>query len=879
MRPNADLIQALRVPLALNLQAARTFLAQNQLRLAAMVDMEARHDLAPATARIGWRQPRNPAGALLLVLGLVASGGLVIALLVTGAGEVAMLGLLVLLAVAGAFLILGLMSGYLRLSERVAEAEMVKTIADGLDHGIKIVNQQGVVLYRNRALQRLTGRRAGRHATLEELFAGEPDSAQAFFRLNRAAERGEARDEEFYVPSRPGGGRGGRWLRVGVRPFLTPARTGADGQRLTLWQVVDITRDRAREIETVSGLESTLAFYDSLPQGLFAVAPDGRVAHVNATLSQWLRLRTEPGRTLTLLDIVPPDGADLIRAVARSAQGRTTRLELDLLREDGRTFPAQLVCRSHGPRGIISVLVLDRSEEPTRAEAHAHTEMRLTRVFQSAPFGIATADATGRIVTANAAFMRMFAVEGRGVPTTVAGLVPDGEEQAGSELAKALERAVSGRTGGAPIEVFFGSQRELARRVYVNALGAGPRTREGAVLYAIDATEQKALELKFAQSHKMEAVGKLAGGVAHDFNNVLTAIIGFSDLLLQTHRQTDPAYRDIMNIKSSANRAASLVRQLLAFSRRQTLQPEVLDLSEILTDLAPLLNRTLSEKIELKIVSGRDLWHVKADRSQFDNVIINLAVNARDAMPNGGCLTIRTRNISERDSLKAVGLGVTAGEYVLIEVEDTGVGMTPEVMAKIFEPFFSTKEVGKGTGLGLSTAYGIVKQTGGYIFADSEVGKGTSFAVYLPRHIVEHEEEIAQPREKKKEASRDLTGSGRVLLVEDEDVVRQVAARALARQGYEVLEAGTGVEAMEVMAREKGRVDIVVSDVIMPEMDGPTLLKELRKTNPGLKFIFVSGYPDDAFKKSLDENEAYSFLPKPFTLPQLAAKVKEQLTE
>jgi two-component system cell cycle sensor histidine kinase/response regulator CckA len=880
MRPNAGFIQALRVPLALNLQALRTFLAQNQLRLPAMIDIEARHDLAAAAARLGWRRPQKPAGSILLLLGLIAIGGLVlVAVLASGLGEAIMLALLSLLAVAGAFLILGLLSGYLRLSERVAEAEMVKTVADGLDHGLKIVNQQGVVLYRNRALQRLTGRRAGRHATLEELFAGEPDSAQAFFRLNRAAERAEVRDEEFYVRSRPGGGHAGRWLRVGVRPFLTAARAGLEGQRLTLWQVADVTRERMREIETVSGLESTLGFYDSLPQGLFAVAPDGRVAHVNATLSQWLRLRTEPGRTLTLLDIVPADGADLIRAVARSAQGRTTRLELDLLREDGRTFPAQLVCRGHGPKGIISVLVLDRSEEPTRAEAHAHTEVRLTRVFQSAPFGIATADANGRIVTANAAFMRMFAVEGRGVPTTVAGLVPDGEEQAASELAKALERAIAGRTGGAPIEVFFGLQRELARRVYVNALGVGPRAREGAVLYAIDATEQKALEQKFAQSHKMEAVGKLAGGVAHDFNNVLTAIIGFSDLLLQTHRQTDPAYRDIMNIKSSANRAASLVRQLLAFSRRQTLQPEVLDLSEILTDLAPLLNRTLSEKIELKIVSGRDLWHVKADRSQFDNVIINLAVNARDAMPNGGCLTIRTRNISERDSLKAVGLGVAAGEYVLIEVEDTGVGMTPEVMGKIFEPFFSTKEVGKGTGLGLSTAYGIVKQTGGYIFADSEVGKGTSFAVYLPRHIVEHEEEIAQPREKKKEASRDLTGSGRVLLVEDEDVVRQVAARALARQGYEVLEAGTGVEALEVMAREKGRVDIVVSDVIMPEMDGPTLLKELRKTNPGLKFIFVSGYPDDAFKKSLDENEAYTFLPKPFTLPQLAAKVKEQLSE
>jgi two-component system cell cycle sensor histidine kinase/response regulator CckA len=375
----------------------------------------------------------------------------------------------------------------------------------------------------------------------------------------------------------------------------------------------------------------------------------------------------------------------------------------------------------------------------------------------------------------------------------------------------------------------------------------------------------------------MEAVGKLAGGVAHDFNNVLTAIIGFSDLLLQTHRQTDPSYRDIMNIKSSANRAAGLVRQLLAFSRRQTLQPEVLELGEALTDLAPLVNRSLGETIELKILPGRDLWYIKADKTQLTQVIINLAVNAKDAMPDGGCLTIRTRNISERESIKLATTGMAAGEYVLIEVEDTGVGIEADVMAKIFEPFFTTKDVGKGTGLGLSTVYGIVKQTGGYIFADSEVGQGTSFRVYLPRHIVSEEEVAAQRAEKKKEGTRDLTGSGRVLLVEDEDVVRNFAARALARQGYEVLEAGTGVEALEVMERERGKVDIVVSDVIMPEMDGPTLLKELRKTNPGLKFIFVSGYPDDAFKKNLDENEAYSFLPKPFTLSQLAARVKEQL--
>jgi two-component system cell cycle sensor histidine kinase/response regulator CckA len=463
------------------------------------------------------------------------------------------------------------------------------------------------------------------------------------------------------------------------------------------------------------------------------------------------------------------------------------------------------------------------------------------------------------------------------VPGTVAALLPETEAEAAGQLARALERAISGRAGAAPIEVTFGAQRELARRIYVTPLKGAPRGRDGAVLYVIDATEQKALEQKFAQSHKMEAVGQLAGGVAHDFNNVLTAIIGFSDLLLLKQRPTDAAYRDIMNIKQSALRAAGLVHQLLAFSRRQTLQAEVLELGETLTDLAALLNRALGEKIDLKILSGRDLWYVKADKTQFVQVIINLAVNAKDAMPKGGCLSIRTRNVSERESLKLAGLSVAAGEYVLIEVEDTGAGIPADVIGKIFEPFFTTKDVGKGTGLGLSTVYGIVKQTGGYVYADSEEGKGTTFRVYLPRHIVEREEDLPQRAEKKKEITRDLTGTGRVLLVEDEDAVRNFAVRALSRQGYEVLEAGSGVEALEIMAREKGRVDIVVSDVIMPEMDGPTLLKELRKTNPGLKFIFVSGYPDDAFKKSLDEDEEYAFLPKPFTLPQLAAKVKEEL--
>jgi hypothetical protein len=244
--------------------------------------------------------------------------------------------------------------------------------------------------------------------------------------------------------------------------------------------------------------------------------------------------------------------------------------------------------------------------------------------------------------------------------------------------------------------------------------------------------------VQLVQSQKMQAVGQLAGGMAHDFNNVLTAIIGFSDLLLARHRPTDPAFADIMNIKQNANRAANLVRQLLAFSRRQTLRPEVLSLTDILSDLGQLLGRLLGEKVELKVIHGRDLWLVKVDVNQFEQVIINLAVNGRDAMPDGGVLTVRTANVSWEDSKKVRSrIDMPPGEYVLCEVEDTGTGMSPEVIAKMYEPFFSTKDVGKGTGLGLSTVYGIVSQTGGYIFCDSEVGKGTRFCIYLPRHAEE----------------------------------------------------------------------------------------------------------------------------------------------
>src|ERR1044072_7919078 len=376
----------------------------------------------------------------------------------------------------------------------------------------------------------------------------------------------------------------------------------------------------------------------------------------------------------------------------------------------------------------------------------------------------------------------------------------------------------------------------------------------------------------------MDMVGQLAGGIAHDFNNVLSAIMMATDFLLNAHKPTDPSFGDIMQIKQNANRAASLVRHLLAFSRRQPLRPQVLDFGETLSDLTILLRRLLGEKVTLEMVHGRDLWHVKADVSQLEQVVVNLAVNARDAMPKGGKLTVRTANVTAEECKAFSYKPLPAADYVTVEVKDTGTGIPREIGDKIFEPFFTTKETGKGTGLGLSTVCGIVKQTNGYIFVDSMVGEGTTFRIFLPRHIPVAGE-VAEPAQADKaaqtKAATDLTGRGTILLVEDEEGLRGLNARGLTSRGYTVLEAGNGVEAIEVIESHKGEVDLVVSDVVMPEMDGPTLATKLRTRNPNLKIIFVSGYAEDAFEKNLPDDVKFNFLPKPFTLKQLVAAVKD----
>ena len=405
-------------------------------------------------------------------------------------------------------------------------------------------------------------------------------------------------------------------------------------------------------------------------------------------------------------------------------------------------------------------------------------------------------------------------------------------------------------------------------------------------LFLNDVTEQKNLEMRFAHSQKMQAVGQLAGGVAHDFNNLLTAMIGFCDLLLMRHPAGDPSFADIMQIKQNANRAANLVRQLLAFSRRQTLQPKRINLTDLLAELSDLIRRLIGENIELNITHQRDVWPVKVDQGQLEQVIINLAVNARDAMKErGGRLKVETKNITvdSRDSLDAdlrippQEDTITPGDYVVITISDTGTGIPEEVIGSIFEPFFSTKEVGSGTGLGLATVYGIIKQTGGYIYLKTKANQGTSFSVFIPRMMNENEKETATVKDSV--MPQDLTGAATILLVEDETPVRLFAARALQNKGYDVLEADCGESGLEVYAEHKDKIEVIISDVVMPGINGPTMIETLDENHAdkmkNVEVIFISGYAEDAFVDGYDGNRNFNFLAKPFTLKQLAAKIKD----
>ncbi len=501
------------------------------------------------------------------------------------------------------------------------------------------------------------------------------------------------------------------------------------------------------------------------------------------------------------------------------------------------------------------------------------SDVRIPRFIQDAPVGVALVGEDGVIAEWNAAFASLIGSEAKKLKDKlVFDLLRD---QTAQETRARLTSLAVGEVSRAPVDVRFKAGNERTAQLFASRLnneGGGPAY----AVYLIDTTGQTALETQFAQSQKMQAVGQLAGGIAHDFNNLLTVINGYAELLLQRHQPGDPSFADLNDIRNTGLRAASLVRQLLAFSRRQTLEPEVVNLTDLVADWSVTLRRLIGDRVKLKVEHGRDLWPVFADPTQVGNALMNLSVNARDAMPNGGTLTIRSANVAIGETMSFGQVLMPSGDYVTLEVEDTGLGIAKEHLGKIFEPFFTTKEKGHGTGLGLASVYGIVKQTGGYIFPESEVGKGTTFRIYLPRHVPAA---AAAPEPEKAPAARDLTGVGTILLVEDEDAVRDFAVRALTMRGYKVLDACGGEEALELVSEHDGPIDLLISDVVMPGMEGPELVNEMRKRMPELRVIFISGYAEESFRNAPDRPEDCLFLPKPFSLKQLTSKVKEVLGE
>jgi two-component system cell cycle sensor histidine kinase/response regulator CckA len=812
---------------------------------------------------------RRDAAAILLgwagAAGLPALGAAAGAALATALDPLAMAGLAGLGAVAGAALGHAARLAWRRRAP--VDGERVLRLLEGADTRARVVlDPAGRVLWSNAAFRALFGerseaalgwivRRPGIDEPLRDaLLHAWEDARGGGTRRLPVILSGEREDPRHWDISVEG---------FGGRPGFTA------------WEVDDVSAQRRMERVLAEERAKAVDFLERAPVGFYAVDGEGRFLYTNATLANWIGA-DDGARPRLLHDVLadrPPPGTPAHDPIGGGfhAMGETA-----LRGRQGRRIPVFItqvpVVAADGSVSIRAV-VRDLGPERDMAAALARTEQGFARLFEEAPVAIARLDGAARIDACNAAFCRLSGLS-RGAARGRA-LVDFLHPEERDEVAARLGRILRGEdpTGGMEARFVAGGGREASVSLYAARVDQGQSGSAELVLHFLDVSDRKRLEVQFAQSQKMQAVGQLAGGVAHDFNNLLTAMIGFCDLLLLRHRPGDASFADIMQIKQNANRAANLVRQLLAFSRQQTLKPTVIDITDPLSELMHLLRRLIGENITLQMNHARDLHLVRVDQGQFEQVIINLAVNARDAMPGGGRLTIRTANVAlERPEQRGVET-VPVGDYVLIEVADTGIGIPPENLGRIFEPFFSTKEVGSGTGLGLSTVYGIVKQTGGFVSVESAPGKGTAFRILLPRW----KGELPKPAEAVVEARRpDTTGAGTVMLVEDEDAVRLFSARALRNKGYKVIEAKSGDEALELLAGNP-TVDLLVTDVVMPQMDGTELIKRVREQRPAMRVICISGYAEETFRKRLDSAADVHFLPKPFTLEQLAGKVKQAI--
>ncbi len=651
-----------------------------------------------------------------------------------------------------------------------------------------------------------------------------------------------------------------------MRTFKISVYPLEDGQ---LWQFVDLD-----ELEQFMGA-STL---EQAPIGLFSVNTNGEILQINDTLLGWIGLKK--GEPITHMhEFIENPGALLD---APKKHGQILRADSRILTKKGVVSPVVmsgkwLETENNDIYASIALYGHSSIAKPSSAIAtkanKAGQENIAPASYYTAPFGILRLDSadikTAHVLEANPAAINM-----TGQPIDSQTMFKSLFEH-DSTMKQLLQN--SAPINDTPVELHIKNRTDGD---YISVDTYFLQDGDDVLVYLVDISQRKELENQLLQSQKMQAIGQLAGGVAHDFNNLLTAIRLNTDELLGRHPIGDPSYPELQKINQTVSRATGLVRKLLAFSRKQTLRTQVLDVTETLSDLSVLLKQVLVENIKLEVIHGRELDPIQADINQLETVLMNLCVNARDAMleTGGGTITLSSSKVDDEELEEQKIPKRDEGGYVRFDVKDTGTGMDEETRAKIFEPFFTTKEQGKGTGLGLATVYGIVQQSGGHLRVKSEVGKGSVFSVYIPT-ASKHAKPVTSKKLKQPERVKpaDLAGSGKLLFVEDEASVRVIAAKTLRKRGYEVIEAEDGEEALDILKSGEHEFDLMISDVIMPGIDGPSLLKQGRELLGDAKIIFISGYAEEEFSDLLAEESDVTFLPKPFTLVQLAEKVKQVL--
>ena len=788
----------------------------------------------------------------------------------------------------------------------VKDADRTAALMESESDALALVGTDGDLIYMNRAGKSFFGILDLRTAVVDRLMPDEDSNRLAMAKLDAALKNKAETVVELLMQSKGGDADFWEWYSVSLR------QTDVG----TLWRVRDITAQRAMDAVMRQETQEMAEFLDALPIGLYQIDAGGVINFVNRRFCDWLGVNNP--RELKGKKLVDLLAGNHVPELDGFWHG-----ELTFRTQTGGMFTAfvsHAVYDENGETMLRASVVRDVTSREEHERGAKDAEVGFSRLFEEAPVGIAFVDKDGVITEANSI---LFQLTGKPREELVGTKLEDCiDTDDWAELKDKMAKVMMAKLSRAHAEVKLKTETEKFAAVYITPMTEDDEDGKpdvfGFVAHFIDNTERRNLSLQFSQAQKMQAIGQLAGGIAHDFNNLLTAIIGSTELLLQSHPASDPDFTELKNIQYSATRAASLVGQLLSYSRKQPLRPKYLDVTDIFAELQFMLRRLLGTKTVIQIDHGRNLGFIRVDKTQFDQVFVNLAVNSRDAMPDGGIFTIRTR-FQRIPAGQYIGSEeVMPGEYVVIDISDTGCGISEENLQRIFEPFFSTKSGGvdSGTGLGLAMVYGNIRQSGGYISVKSTVGAGTTFSIYLPRHspeevrrLTEESDQTAEQAQRLQKAKAvaefvrvkpdapkagdqlafsfasdkpalppplpapDLTGSGVILLVEDEDGVRAVTKRALTAKGYTVIDCTCAEEALEKVD-EGQKFDLLITDMVMPGMDGVALANKLRQDGVYSKILLISGFSEEAARGDIGEMPDFHFMAKPFSLRDLSEKVK-----